>query len=57
MLEALATFGSGLFFTTWSNVAIASLVWLISQAHPALSAAAILVLVSLALADEGIAKS
>ena len=52
MYAALATLGSGFLLTSWSNVTVASLIWLISRAHPALSAAAILALVVAALDEK-----
>jgi hypothetical protein len=52
MYAAIATLGSGLFFTNWQNVSLATVIWLVARIHPALSAGAILVLIANALADE-----
>ena len=52
MYAALATLGSGLIFTSWQNVSLATVIWLIARIHPALSAGAILVLVASALAEQ-----
>lgn len=52
MYAALATLGSGLVFTSWQNVSLATLIWLIARLHPALSAGAILVLVVSAIAED-----
>ena len=52
MYAALATLGSGLFFTSWQNVSLATVIWIVARMHPALSAGAILVLVASAFAEE-----
>ena len=53
MYAALATLGSGFFFTSWQNVSLATVIWMIARIHPALSAEAILVLVASAMAEQG----
>lgn len=52
MYAAFAALGSGLFFTKWQNVSLATAIWLVGRIHPALSAGAILVLVANAFADD-----
>ena len=52
MYSSLAMLGSGFFFTSWPNVSLATVLWLIARLHPALSAGVILMLVMAALGDE-----
>lgn len=52
MYSSLALLGSGFFFTSWPNVSLATVLWLISRLHPALSAGVILMLVMAALDDQ-----
>lgn len=52
MYAAFATLGSGLFFTSWQNVSLATVIWIIARIHPALSAGVILVLVMSALEEQ-----